>query len=245
MKIEDDHFKLSLAISEETADHWLHGEGDQLAIQTEVFRACLHWLYFYPRGLARSVLEEIVWMAMAEAFEDFRVQDLSAHDTLISLQRSLNRLRAREDRRRRHEVSLEDLSEGEHTRVASSRGDHQKLIDRDSWTQIARLIERHMVGAMVSLSPRNRAILARAYGLEEIDELIQGSAYPVFISTAAEKKALTRARKRFGKYLESLLTTELELANPFDRPLYDKVLRLVRGGKLHRVLTLLETQRES
>jgi hypothetical protein len=244
MKIEDDHFKLSLSISEETADHWLHGEGNQLAVQDEVFGACLHWLYFYPRGLARSVLEEIVWMAMAEAFADFRNRRLSVHDTLISLQRSLNRLRAREDRRRRREIPLDDLSEEERAHATRSRSDHQGTMG-DSWSQIAELIERQMIGALLSLSLRDQAILIRSYGLEEISGNIQGLEYPDFPSATAEAKAGTRARNRFNQHLEDLLATEVELAKPSERPLYEGILRLIQGGKLPQVLELLEARRAS
>jgi hypothetical protein len=230
--------KLSLPIDEETARCWLYGEGDPLEIQTEIFKGCLRWLYFHSRGLSVSVLEEIVWAAMAKAFSDFSTLKLSVHAALISLQRALNRLRAREDRRRRVEIPQGEFMEER----ADSRNDHEELSDRDFWMQVARLIERHLTGAMLSLSSRDMDILACSYGLEEVGDPVRPSTYPVFSSADAEKRAVTRARKRFSQHLESLLVADLKLVPKFDRPLYEEALRLVRGGKIYRVLAALQSR---
>ncbi|MFL6233348.1 MAG: hypothetical protein ACJ76N_09465 [Thermoanaerobaculia bacterium] len=230
--------KLSLPIDEETARCWLHGEGDPLEIQAKIFKGSLRWLYFHSRGLSVSVLEEIVWVAMAEAFSDFCTLKLSVHDALISLQKSLNRLRAREDRRRRIEIPQGELVEER----ADSRNDHEELFDRDYWVKVARLIERHLTGAMLSLSSRDMDILACSYGLEDVGDPVRPAMSPVFSSADTKKKAVTRARKRFSQHLESLLVADLELVPKFDRPLYEDALRLVRGGKIHRVLAVLESR---
>jgi hypothetical protein len=235
---DGDHPNLGLQIDEEAGRIWLYGQDDPLAIQTKIFKACLRWLYLHPRGLTREVLEEIVRAAMAEAFAAFHTKSLPVYDALLSLQRSLNRLRAQEDRRRRFEIPQGEFDE----KRADPRTDHNDLLDRDFWLQAARLIERHMFGAMLSLSTRDQDILACSYGLEEVGDPVRPVSYPVFPSADAEKRAVTRARRKFNHNLESMLVAELNLAQPFDRPLYEAVLRLVRGGKLHRVLALLEAR---
>ena len=176
---------------------------------------------------------------MTEGFSAFHEKNLSVHDALLVLQRSLNRLRAQKYRRRPYELQAEALKEPE-----DPRSDHDALFDRDFWKKVAQLLERHMAEAIVSLSPRDQAILTGSYGLEDAGDPINTPSQPAFRSEAAAKKALTRARKRFSKHLESMIATDLELAKPFDRPLYEGILRLVRGRQASSVLTALQILRK-
>jgi hypothetical protein len=242
MKDKDGHHpKFSLPIDPESGRNWLTGEGDPIAAQTEVFNGCCFWLRRYSRGLSQETLDGITWQAMKESLEVFQVGHLSVSDALLILQRALNRLRAKEDRRRQHEQPLDEESIDSY---ADRRDSYEAIHVRDFWRQLVRLLERHMIGALLSLSERDQDIITLSYDLQEVSDPHRPRSYPDFPSDDAAKRALTRARSRFNEHLESLLVTELEQVLVFNRPLYEAALRIVRGGKVQRVFALLGSRRK-
>jgi len=240
---EENHAKLSLPIDPEaTGRLWLEGGGNPLVVQTQVFNGCHRWLSLYSRGLAPETLENIIWLAMKEAFVAFKTQQISIHEALLTLQRALNRLRAQEDRRRKHE---QPLSNEFIELYADPRSSYDEIHARDFWRQAVLLIERHMTEAFLSLSNRDQDIIVSSYGLQEVSDPHRSTSYPEFPSADAEKRALSRARQKFNGHLESLLVAELDHVLVFNRPLYEAALRIVRGGKVPLVFAMLGSRRRS
>lgn len=218
--------KLTIPVDLEDARCWLlGGEGQQ------VENGCLRWLRRYSRGLCSEVLQDITHSAMAEGYAAFHAEKLSIPETLLRVQRCLNRLREREDKHRARELGFA----GQISKVPDSMDRYEEIIEKDFWRQFVQFLERHMMPAFLSLSSRDQDILGVYYGLEEIGDPLRAPVYPTFPSAEAEKKALQRARRRFNEHLETLLERDLDVVRKFDRPLYQAALRFVKGGKLERV----------
>ena len=230
-KGEDGHrTKVTLHIDRDTYIVWLEGGTGQWAAQDEIATTCYLWLRRYAHSLLESQLSDITWNAMSDTYVMTKTMALSVDDSLLFLQNSLNAKRTAEKRRQQRYDSLSTLiQEPEDWKASDSE---EVLIRLDFWQQVVRLIERHMATAFISLSARDQDIVAVLYGLEEVGDPTRQHVYPDFPSVEAEKKAVFRARSRFSKHLEALLTADLDTVNKYDRPLYEAALAVVRGGKV-------------
>jgi hypothetical protein len=230
-KDEDGHrTRITLRIDRDTYIVWLDGGAGQREARDEVATACYLWLRRYAHGLLKGELLDITWNAMEDTYIMTKAKALSVDDSLLFLQNSLNAKRIAEKRRHQRYDSLSELAQEPQDKKALNF--EEEIVRRDFWRQMARLIERHMVTAFISLSERDQDIIAIRYGIEEIGDPTRQHVYPDFPSPEAEKKAVSRARARFSKHLEALLTADLDTVNKLDRPLYEAALAVVRGGKV-------------
>jgi hypothetical protein len=230
-KGEDGHLtRITLRIDRNRYVIWLEGGAGQEEAQGEVATACHLWLWRYAHNLPESELSDITWNAMDDAYIMTTTMALSVDDSLLFLQNSLNTKRTAAKRRQQRYESLSTLAEEPNDRKAAEV--EGEFICRDFWHQTARLIERHMEAAFICLSDRDQDIIAVSYGIEEVGDPTRQHVYPSFPSPGAEKRAVTRAKARFSKHLETLLTADLGVVNKFDRPLYEAALAVVRGGKV-------------
>lgn len=86
-----------------------------------------------------------------------------------------------------------------------------------------------METTLESLTPKDRNLIIRSYGLEEIGLAVRADEHS-FPTADAHKRAVSRARQRFSKLLEShLLGAELK------KGILDDAIKFVRGGDVRKM----------
>ncbi len=221
--------RITIRIDWQTHIDWLKGQQEA---QHEVSAACRSWLQYpaHAHGLSEDAVTEVTQSAMTDAWIETTEENLSYEDSLRFLQQRLNTGRAA---LRRGHQRHESLSGSAQDLKAFSAADfEEKILLRDFLDQTIRLVEHHMPPALLSLSTKDHDILVVAYGLQEEGDPLREPVYPEFPTLAAERKAISRARLKLNKHLESLLVAELETINQFDRQLYEAALAFVRGGTI-------------
>jgi hypothetical protein len=187
--------------------------------------ACRAWVGLFSQGLSEDDLEDVVLTALTDVLPDLKRLDLSVEELDRELRRSLNRHRARAKREglRFQEVPSEGWAESE----------EEAFILRDHLLNVVAAIEAHIQGSLAGLSERDRDLLIASYGLGPPSTM-----ETVFPSNDARKKALSRARQRFGHRLETSLLEALKADRGAKRVLED-ALSILRGSSLQQTLSVL------
>jgi hypothetical protein len=205
--------------------------GDQKAFE-RILASCDRWISeCFSRVPSHADREEMVDAAFLAVIQDLLSDQVSPKTFRCRLEWQLELQRNQWEQ---HVEQIMNLTKdfGQPLCTAVLPDDRLHL---EFWMDVVREIEHCMFPAILSLSEKDRDLLAQAYGLAEMNDPSHASQTRTFPSENSRRAALSRARTRFSKHLESLLVTALEVQER-ERCILEAALRIVRGKAISKAL---------
>jgi hypothetical protein len=208
--------------------------GDRQAFE-RLLAACDQWLLDYVSPVpSHADREDMIDAAFFAVLQDLLSPHVSPAMVRWRLEKQLDQQRIRWEK---HIALTIRLIENFDPLLRYPSPDDE--LDLEFWVDVVREIEHCMFPALLSLSEKDQDLLVEAYGLDGIIPSSRPRQTRSFIGKNARRAALSRARGRFRKHLESMLVTTLEV-HQRERHLLEAALKIVRGKAIGQAMAAVK-----